>query len=154
MSPLRKAGRKQATDKRRPSRAKRTRTRTPRAPAKSGDRRGGAAMGTKYACFSCGTKFYDMNRPEPICPRCGADQREAPPGAQAPPPPPPRKAAAPRMSPLLDEEARSDTEEGAGFVDADLDLDLGPLDDADDVEPATVSLEAAAEEEFDELDES
>ena len=33
--------------------------------------------GKRYACFSCGCKFYDLNRPEPLCPRCGADQREA-----------------------------------------------------------------------------
>lgn len=34
--------------------------------------------GTKYACFKCGTKFYDMKRPDPLCPKCGADQRESP----------------------------------------------------------------------------
>jgi uncharacterized protein (TIGR02300 family) len=37
-----------------------------------------AKLGTRYACFQCGTKFYDLNRPEPFCPECGADQREAP----------------------------------------------------------------------------
>ncbi|HCF62410.1 MAG TPA: TIGR02300 family protein [Myxococcales bacterium] len=34
-------------------------------------------MGTKYTCFKCGTRFYDLKRPEPLCPKCGADQREA-----------------------------------------------------------------------------
>ena len=34
-------------------------------------------MGVKYACFKCGTKFYDMKKPEPLCPKCGADQRQA-----------------------------------------------------------------------------
>ncbi|MFQ5892830.1 MAG: FYDLN acid domain-containing protein [Nitrospinota bacterium] len=33
--------------------------------------------GSRYTCFSCGCKFYDLNRPEPLCPRCGVDQREA-----------------------------------------------------------------------------
>lgn len=37
-----------------------------------------AALGTRYTCYQCGTKFYDLNRPEPTCPECGADQREAP----------------------------------------------------------------------------
>ncbi len=37
-----------------------------------------AKLGTRYVCFQCGTKFYDLNRPEPTCPECGADQREAP----------------------------------------------------------------------------
>lgn len=35
-------------------------------------------LGTKYSCFKCQCKFYDLNRPEPLCPRCGADQREDP----------------------------------------------------------------------------
>lgn len=35
-------------------------------------------LGTRFTCFSCGTKFYDLNRPEPLCPECGADQRQAP----------------------------------------------------------------------------
>ena len=35
-------------------------------------------LGTKYNCFKCGTKFYDLKKPVPACPKCGADQREAP----------------------------------------------------------------------------
>jgi len=35
-------------------------------------------LGVKYACFSCGSKFYDLHRPDPVCPKCGADQRLAP----------------------------------------------------------------------------
>ena len=35
-------------------------------------------LGNRYTCFQCGTKFYDLNRPEPLCPECNADQREAP----------------------------------------------------------------------------
>jgi uncharacterized protein (TIGR02300 family) len=35
-------------------------------------------LGSKYACFKCGTKFYDLKKPAPTCPKCGADQREAP----------------------------------------------------------------------------
>lgn len=34
-------------------------------------------FGTKFTCFKCSTKFYDMKKPDPICPKCGADQREA-----------------------------------------------------------------------------
>lgn len=37
-----------------------------------------AALGTRYTCYECEKKFYDLNRPEPICPGCGADQREDP----------------------------------------------------------------------------
>jgi uncharacterized protein (TIGR02300 family) len=35
-------------------------------------------LGTKYLCFKCTTKFYDMKKPDPVCPKCGADQRESP----------------------------------------------------------------------------
>ena len=34
--------------------------------------------GKKYICFKCGGKFYDLKKPEPICPRCKANQKEAP----------------------------------------------------------------------------
>ncbi len=35
-------------------------------------------LGVRYECFECGTKFYDLHRPVPTCPKCGADQREDP----------------------------------------------------------------------------
>lgn len=35
-------------------------------------------LGTKWTCFKCATKFYDMKKPDPLCPKCGADQRESP----------------------------------------------------------------------------
>jgi uncharacterized protein (TIGR02300 family) len=35
-------------------------------------------LGSKYVCYKCGTKFYDLKKPVPSCPKCGADQREAP----------------------------------------------------------------------------
>jgi uncharacterized protein (TIGR02300 family) len=35
-------------------------------------------LGSKYVCYKCGTKFYDLKKPVPTCPKCGADQREAP----------------------------------------------------------------------------
>lgn len=35
-------------------------------------------LGSKYICYKCGTKFYDLKKPVPSCPKCGADQREAP----------------------------------------------------------------------------
>jgi uncharacterized protein (TIGR02300 family) len=35
-------------------------------------------LGAKFVCFKCSTKFYDMKKPEPVCPKCGTDQRESP----------------------------------------------------------------------------
>jgi len=33
-------------------------------------------LGTRYKCFKCGTKFYDLGRPEPLCPSCGVNQND------------------------------------------------------------------------------
>ena len=32
-------------------------------------------LGKKYECAECGAKFYDLGKPEPICPKCGTNQR-------------------------------------------------------------------------------
>src|SRR2546423_2953365 len=34
-------------------------------------------LGKKYNCYSCHTKFYDLGKAVPLCPKCGADQRDA-----------------------------------------------------------------------------
>ncbi len=41
-------------------------------------------LGQKFTCFKCECKFYDLGSPEPLCPRCGADQREDLSAAPAP----------------------------------------------------------------------
>ena len=51
-----------------------------------------ADLGKKYECFNCGTKFYNLGKPEAICPKCGANQKDAR-ADEAPPPPPGRPAA-------------------------------------------------------------
>jgi hypothetical protein len=37
-----------------------------------------AKLGDRYACYECGTKFYDLNRPTPTCPECSSNQDDAP----------------------------------------------------------------------------
>jgi uncharacterized protein (TIGR02300 family) len=34
-------------------------------------------LGNKYDCFNCGTKFYDLGKGAALCPKCGADQKDA-----------------------------------------------------------------------------
>lgn len=34
--------------------------------------------GRKYTCYSCAAKFYDLSKPKAVCPKCGADQADAP----------------------------------------------------------------------------
>lgn len=33
-------------------------------------------LGTRYKCYKCGSKFYDLGRPEPLCPSCGVNQKD------------------------------------------------------------------------------
>jgi len=35
-------------------------------------------FGHKFTCYKCTTKFYDLKKPEPICPKCSANQKESP----------------------------------------------------------------------------
>ncbi|HUL60353.1 MAG TPA: TIGR02300 family protein [Anaeromyxobacteraceae bacterium] len=89
-------------------------------------------LGTKYLCFKCGTKFYDLKKSEPICPKCGADQRESPalkspPASEkrrAPARPAPVPAPPPVPAEVDAEDAEpADEEDEAGEEDAPEDED-------------------------------
>jgi len=41
-------------------------------------------LGTKHTCFKCGAKFYDLKKSQVLCPKCGANQRDAPTQKAAP----------------------------------------------------------------------
>ncbi len=38
-------------------------------------------FGTKHTCWSCGCRFYDLNRPNPTCPKCGSSPSESKPSS-------------------------------------------------------------------------
>jgi len=73
-------------------------------------------LGTKYVCYKCGTKFYDLKKPVPACPKCGADQREAPvakpTSARAAKAAPPREPEEAEVAAAEDEETEAEEEEG------------------------------------------
>ena len=83
-------------------------------------------LGYKWICFRCSAKFYDLGKPEPVCPRCNTDQRERPASDSPPSPPPVRRPAQPPMARYLDEEEAATDET---FVDegeeeaAELDIE-------------------------------
>lgn len=94
-----------------------------------------ARLGTRYVCFTCGTKFYDLNKPVPTCPECGADQREAP--ARDIKSLLSKGGGKRRSESDLDEIEEEDLDDDLGGVDdeeAEDDDDLGLLGDDDDDE--------------------
>ena len=90
-------------------------------------------LGAKYTCFKCGTKFYDMRKPEPLCPKCGADQRESP--ALRAPTPSERRRAAPRpVEPKPEPEADLETETETDADEEEIEADEAEEETADDDE--------------------
>jgi uncharacterized protein (TIGR02300 family) len=74
-------------------------------------------LGTKHTCWKCGTKYYDLKKPTPICPKCGADQRESP-ALKAPPPAerrsrPPARAAVEESAEVAEPEVEEEGDEVA-----------------------------------------
>ena len=79
-------------------------------------------LGTKYVCFKCGTKFYDLKKPVPACPKCGADQREAPSAKAGSPRPrtaPPREVEPEETTTGDEDEAEAEDEDEAAEADED-----------------------------------
>ena len=90
-------------------------------------------LGAKHTCYKCQTKFYDLKKPEPICPKCGADQRQSPANKPTPAserrsrPKPAPAAAAAVVAPAAEEvEVEGDED--------DIDADEAE-DDVEDDEP-------------------
>jgi hypothetical protein len=104
-------------------------------------------LGHKWSCFNCGTKFYDLGKPVPVCPKCEADQRDRPPVVPdaTPSPPQPKRPTMAPMSRFLDDDevaAPEPDEFGATPAEADVDepeaaeIDIESLD-----EPAALGTE-------------
>ncbi len=83
-------------------------------------------FGMKHTCYQCGAKFYDLKKPEPICPKCGANQKN---NQAKPEPKRSRLSAIPKIieplepiPALSDEEADDDADE----VDEDAEIEEEP----------------------------
>lgn len=90
-------------------------------------------FGNKYICFACQAKFYDLNRPDPICPKCGADQNLMPKEEiKIPKKPAEKKPRA--MNTFYDDDEVASEEVDPGIKDADLGFEDEFLDDMVDEE--------------------
>ena len=77
-------------------------------------------LGNKHVCFKCNAKFYDLKKPDPICPKCGADQREAsakPEGRRS------RLSATPKIIEAVEPAEKEETDEDEEVEDEDEDED-------------------------------
>lgn len=74
-------------------------------------------LGRKYTCYSCHTKFYDLGKPVPLCPKCGADQRDA---ADAPSTPAPRSRARVVVEPIEEPEFGGEAEAATDDEEEDV----------------------------------
>src|SRR5213080_2449881 len=73
-------------------------------------------LGKKYTCYSCHTKFYDLGKPIPKCPKCGADQRDA---EEAPAPSSSRSRRVIVEEPAEEPEVETETPAGGGDEEED-----------------------------------
>lgn len=80
--------------------------------------------GNKHECFECGCKFYDLNKTEPICPRCNTNQKGAPVAVQ--------KVSQPRQVKTINEpEKETDFDDGIKSVDEDDFLEVENVPEED-----------------------
>ena len=92
----------------------------------TGDSMAAKDLGTKHVCFKCSTKFYDLKKPEPICPKCGSDQRESP----ANKPSESRRGRLAAVPKVIEPVAAE--EDAEAEVDEEADEELDDFDDADE----------------------
>lgn len=91
-------------------------------------------LGTRFDCFQCSAKFYDLGRPEPICPKCGANQKDAK-RQEAPVEPPPsrrRRKEEPVRATEDDDSDELTNDDGENFGDEELVTPEGGDEEEDD----------------------
>jgi hypothetical protein len=81
-------------------------------------------LGKKFACYNCGTKFYNLGRPEAICPKCGANQKNAKSEDMPVAPPRPPRRSTVIMEPPPEENVNEFGEEPVPEEEREVDEDL------------------------------
>ncbi|MGH9368211.1 MAG: FYDLN acid domain-containing protein [Thermoanaerobaculia bacterium] len=92
-------------------------------------------LGKKFDCYNCRTKFYNLGKPDAICPKCGANQKDAKSDdAPAPAPRPPRRSSV-LMEPIPEESTSEFGEEGPEEEAAVSDEDLEETEELGQAKP-------------------
>jgi len=80
-----------------------------------------ADLGTRYKCYKCGTKFYDLGKPQPLCPSCGEDQNNEDSRRML-------KRKRKRALAKVKSDIRTTPEDGGASMEADEDVEENVLD--------------------------
>jgi uncharacterized protein (TIGR02300 family) len=99
-------------------------------------------LGNKYDCYNCGTKFYDLGKSEAVCPKCGANQKDA------------VSSESPAASQAARRRRKADVAKPIDIEEEEAPIDAVEIADDEMVEPdlADAELEAEEEEDFDDED--
>ncbi|HVR95289.1 MAG TPA: TIGR02300 family protein [Thermoanaerobaculia bacterium] len=92
-------------------------------------------LGNKYECFNCGTKFYDLGKSDPLCPKCGANQRDA------------AQHESPAVSQAARRKRKAEVSRGLEAVEDEEDAIVEIPDE--EIEPGEIAADLDAEEEED-----
>jgi len=109
-----------------------------------------AEWGTKRICSECGTRYYDMRRDPPKCPKCGAVFEATSAKAKRKPAIPEDKVAKPRKpKPVDDLELESKVLEDGGDKDEEEELIEDASELGEDEEDVAEVIETKVEGEED-----
>jgi uncharacterized protein (TIGR02300 family) len=86
-------------------------------------------LGSKRVCVSCSTRFYDMTKAPPVCPKCGTVQPPEVPRVRAPVREPRRPFRTPMPVAAVEAE-----EEAAPLADPDADEDAEADADVEEID--------------------
>jgi hypothetical protein len=102
-------------------------------------------LGKKFECYNCRTKFYNLGKPEAICPKCGANQKDAK-SEEAPTPAPRPARRAILMEPIPDEPTTNEFGDEPAPVEEAADSDED--DELEEDEEVPDSPRVVEEEEY------
>ena len=90
-------------------------------------------LGKKHTCKSCETRFFDLNKNPPVCPKCGEEVKIVKPKTKRTIAPAPEAVVSPKPSKKAKPDILVDDDDDDLLDDDDLDDDLPP-DDVDDLD--------------------